>query len=74
MTDMQTNSSQEKGQRPSFRAWLVQDQDGGEPIWIELSGLWPTKSGKGYSGSLKTPVSTTTGRIVIMPAMDKPGD
>ena len=49
--------------RPSFRAWLVQDTPEGEARRTELSGLWPTKSGAGFKGGLRTPVSATTGRI-----------
>ncbi len=75
MTDTTTNQEQEKpsGTRPNFRAWLVQDTPEGEAHWTELSGLWPTKSGKGFKGSLKTPIAATTGRLVILPATFKPG-
>lgn len=61
-----------KGSRPGFRAWLVQDTPEGEARWTELSGLWPTKSGKGFKGALSTPVAATEGRIVILPATYKP--
>ncbi len=56
------------GPRPQFRAWLVQDGPDGKPVWTELAGLWPTRKGAGYTGSLKAPVATTQGRIVVLPA------
>lgn len=74
MTDTQHSKPQGKGQPPAFRAWLVQDRDGDEPLWIELAGLWPTKSGKGFTGNLKTPMAATTGRIVITPVIKQDGD
>lgn len=61
------------GSRPKFRAWLVQDTPEGEAHWTELSGLWPTKSGKGFKGNLTTPLAATEGRLVILPASFKPG-
>jgi len=74
MTDANTNTAQKPRakSRPSFRAWLVQDTPEGEARWTELSGLWPTKSGAGFKGNLRTPVSATAGRIVILPASFKP--
>ena len=60
------------GPRPTFRAWIVQDGPDGKPVWTELSGLWPAKSGKGYSGTLKGPLAVTGGRIVITPAGKSP--
>lgn len=62
----------QRGSRPQFRAWLVQDTPNGEAHWTELSGLWPTKSGNGYKGNLQIPVNAATGRIVILPAKFKP--
>jgi hypothetical protein len=74
MTDATTqNTEEKKGVRPNFRAWLVQDTEEGEPRWTELSGLWPTKSGAGFKGALRTPLAATTGRLVILPATFKPG-
>ena len=52
-TQDQTKSA---GARPKFRAWLVQDTPEGEAHWTELSGLWPTKSGTGFKGALRTPL------------------
>ena len=74
MTDENTNTERKTRAkaRPHFRAWLVQDSEDGESRWTELSGLWPTKSGKGFRGGLRTPVSATTGRLVILPASFKP--
>lgn len=69
-TQDQTNSA---GARPKFRAWLVQDTPEGEAHWTELSGLWPTKSGTGFKGALRTPLAATEGRLVILPATFKPG-
>lgn len=69
----QTNQAETpRGSRPSFRAWLVQDTPEGEAHWTELSGLWPTKSGKGFKGALRTPLAATTGRLVILPASFNP--
>ena len=70
--DTETNGSAKT--RPNFRAWLVQDTPEGEARWTELSGLWPTKSGAGFKGGLRTPISATTGRIVILPASFKPAE
>lgn len=67
------DQSKSTGSRPKFRAWLVQDTPEGEAHWTELSGLWPTKSGKGFKGNLTTPLAATEGRLVILPASFKPG-
>lgn len=72
--ETETNDqSKSTGLRPKFRAWLVQDTPEGEAHWTELSGLWPTKSGKGFKGNLTTPLAATEGRLVILPASFKPG-
>lgn len=69
----QTNPAEKSNSsRPKFRAWLVQDTPEGEPHWTELSGLWPTKSGKGFKGALRTPLAATEGRLVILPATFNP--
>lgn len=75
MTKENATNEQSKpaGARPKFRAWLVQDTPEGEAHWTELSGLWPTKSGKGFKGALTTPLAATEGRLVILPATFKPG-
>ena len=75
MTDATQTNTQERpsGTRPAWRLWLVQDTPEGEAHWTELSGLWPTKSGKGFKGTLRTPLAATTGRIVVLPATFKPG-
>ena len=75
MTNENESNDQTKstGSRPKFRAWLVQDMPEGEAHWTELSGLWPTKSGKGFKGNLVTPLAATEGRFVILPASFKPG-
>ncbi len=74
MTTQTQNTAEQapKGSRPKFRAWLVQDTPEGEAHWTELSGLWPTKSGAGFKGTLRTPLAATEGRIVILPASFKP--
>lgn len=64
--------------RPKFRAWLVQDTPEGEAHWTELSGLWPTKSGTGFKGALRTPladlISKRPGlRSVLGHITEKPG-
>lgn len=68
---MQTNKN-----KPACRIWLVQDIEG-QAHWTELSGLWPTKSGSGYSGmirkSIPVPSGVLTGRLVVMPATQQPG-
>lgn len=76
MTKATQNQTPEapKGSRPRFRVWLVQDTPEGEAHWTELSGLWPTKSGKGFKGALSTPIAATEGRIVILPATFKPAE
>jgi hypothetical protein len=72
--ETETNDqSKSAGSRPKFRAWLVQDTPEGEAHWTELSGLWPTKSGKGFKGNLTTPLAATEGRLVILPASFKAG-
>ncbi len=69
MHDIQENQSQPASRdKPAFRAWLVQNREGRKPLWIELAGLWPNKSGKGHSGKLGQPIATLSGRIVILPA------
>lgn len=75
MTNETETNDQPKntGSRPKFRAWLVQDAPEGEAHWTELSGLWRTKSGKGFKGNLTTPLAATEGRLVILPASFKPG-
>jgi len=74
MTDATQTQTQDKpsGTRPKFRAWLVQDTPEGEAHWTELSGLWPTKSGKAFKGNLRTPIAATEGRLVILPATFNP--
>lgn len=66
--ETQTPESDKPGPRPQFRAWLVQDGPDGKPVWTELGGLWTTKKGAGYAGTLKAPVAATQGRIVVLPA------
>jgi hypothetical protein len=69
-----TAQAKQPGDRPTFRAWLVTDaadpQTGEvKPLWTELTGLWPTKTGSGMSGPLTKPLPFTTGgRLVILPA------
>jgi hypothetical protein len=69
-----TEATKQRGPRPIFRAWLVTDAthpETGEakPRWTELTGLWPTKTGTGYSGGLAKPLPEgMTGRLVILPA------
>lgn len=73
MTDTQTETQAPRApERPHFRAWLVQDDKEGNPVWQELTGLWPTKSGTGYRGAIRKPVTATTGRLVILPAAITP--
>jgi hypothetical protein len=74
-TTMTTNTepAKQRGPRPTFRAWLVTDAthpETGEskPLWTEVTGLWPTKTGSGFSGALTKPLPVTTGRLVILPA------
>jgi hypothetical protein len=71
-TDKKNTSTAPQKSRPNFRVWLVQDISEDESRWTELAGLWPTKSGKGFKGGLRTPVSATAGRIIILPASFKP--
>ncbi len=71
-TNTKTTSNDRPKSRPNFRVWLVQDTTEGESRWTELAGLWPTNSGKGFKGGLRTPVSATTGRIIVLPASFKP--
>jgi hypothetical protein len=68
-----TAQAKHTGNRPTLRVWLVTDAphpDTGEvkPMWTEVTGLWPTKTGSGYSGALTKPVQFTTGRLVVLPA------
>ena len=75
-----TETEKQRGPRPVFRAWLVTDAthpETGEakPLWTEVTGLWPTKTGSGYSGALNKPFPATTGRLVILPArIGAPGE
>jgi hypothetical protein len=71
-TSPKTFQLQSPPMRPIYRAWFVQETEDGKSIWTELSGLWPTNSGKGYRGSLKQPQMLDRGRIVILPATSKP--
>jgi hypothetical protein len=86
MTDTFNNQSQHapqpqatpepapQGSRPLYRVYLVEDQPEGNPKWTELSGLWPTKTGTGFKGNLKTPIAATGGRIIVMPVKNETGD
>lgn len=60
-------------ERPRYRAWLVQDGEDGAARWMEVTGLWPTKSGKGYCGTIRKPVAAAGGRLVVLPAGVNPG-
>ena len=60
-------------ERPRYRAWLVQDADDGSAVWTEMTGLWPTKSGKGYCGTIRNPIAAAQGRLVVLPAAVNPG-
>ena len=70
--DDPTTRPQDGKERPSFRAWIVQDRDGGDPRWTELAGLWPTKKGNGFTGTLRQPAALAGGRLVILPAQFTP--
>lgn len=74
MSNQQEPKEQEKpaANRPRYRAWLVQDTEDGKGTWTEITGLWPTKTGKGFSGSIRKPLATTEGRLVILPAIVNP--
>jgi hypothetical protein len=68
-----TETAKPRGPRPTFRAWLVTDAthpETGEakPLWTEITGLWPTKTGSGFSGGITKPLPPTGGRLVILPA------
>ncbi|WP_157956303.1 hypothetical protein [Acuticoccus yangtzensis] len=71
MTHTQPNQA---GQRPQFRAYIVREDEDGQAEWTEISGLWPTKSLAGFSGTLQTPIAVTNGRLVIMPATQRSHD
>ncbi len=51
--------------------WLATDKPDGKAEWTELAGLWPTRTGKSYSGALRQLV-TAAWRIVILPAASNP--
>ncbi|NKE48773.1 hypothetical protein HB662_28670 [Roseomonas frigidaquae] len=76
-TDTKTEAKPEgNAERPGYRAWLVLDNTtGGDPIWTELTGLWPTRKG-GLSGAIRKPLPQLAGfanpRLVILPAKDRP--
>lgn len=70
--DAPNTPPQEAKERPSFRAWIVQDKDGEDPTWTELAGLWPTRKGNGFTGTLRQPVALAGGRLVILPAQFTP--
>lgn len=73
MSDHTQTPTRKSTERPRYRAWLVQDGADGSPHWSEVTGLWPTKSGTGFCGSIRKPVAATAGRLVILPANLKPG-
>ena len=75
MTNQRETKEQKKSatERPRYRAWLVQDSEDGKGSWTEITGLWPTKTGKGFSGAIRQPVAAATGRLVILPAIVNPG-
>jgi|OM-RGC.v1.032665191 hypothetical protein len=58
--------------RPIYRLWLVEDGPEGQPQWTALTGLWRTRKGNGFTGSLTQPVAATGGRLVVLPASFKP--
>ncbi len=71
----QTDPTNEKGRRPTHRLWWVQD-DGDEKEWTEVTGLWPTRSGKGLHASVPDPLlpaflNGQPGRFVVHPAKFK---
>ena len=70
--DPNTGPKDDGKARPAFRAWIVQDRDGEEPAWTELAGLWPTKKGSRFTGTLRQPVALAGGRLVILPAQFTP--
>lgn len=64
-------------ERPAYRAWIVLDaSDDGEPVWIDLTGLWPTQKGDGLSGAIRKPLPMLGGhakpRLVVLPAKERP--
>lgn len=82
MTNASENSAAEngvpaapKGARPSHRLWLVRGE-GKEAVWTEITALWPTKSGNGYTAVADTllPIMANhmKGRLVVLPARSKP--
>ena len=72
MHDNPKKQSQPSGsEKPTCRVWLVQDREGQKPLWTELAGLWPTKSGNGHSGKLMQPVAALARRVVVLPADQK---
>ncbi|MCB9959697.1 MAG: hypothetical protein H6843_13960 [Rhodospirillaceae bacterium] len=64
-------SKNSAGKRPQYRVWLVQDAPDGGTDWIELAGLWPTKSGKGFKGKLMNSLAVAGDRIVVLLANAK---
>ena len=70
-TKTKTAAAKQPGPRRTFRAWLVTNPagDDGKPLWTEVTGLWPTKTGSGLSGPVTKPLPMTSGgRLVILPA------
>jgi len=59
--------------RPIYRLWLVEDGPEGQPQWTALTGLWRTRKGNGFTGSLTQPLAAPGGRLVVLPASFKPG-
>ncbi len=59
----------EQKQLPTYRLWLVQEKEGEDDIWTELAPLWPTRSGKGFTGLMvNRNVLPDRARLVLLPS------
>lgn len=81
-TQNETNTPQtektgrKNGRAPASRLWLVTGE-GETATWTEITALWPTKKGGGFTGMadklLPIMANHMKGRLVILPAKRKAG-
>jgi hypothetical protein len=61
----QRRSSTMSGERPSHKAFVVEDRgEGNDGFWTRVGSAWPHKDGKGLNVQLATGVSVS-GRLVL---------
>jgi hypothetical protein len=53
------NPPGKKERKPAYRLSIVIDRENAEPEWVEITALWPTKKGTGFTGR--------TGKFQVLP-------